>query len=179
MSNPPLHLLLLLLIPLASCTDANYYWREYTGKIPADAVVGGADINGENVYIGQAYVKNSGLIPAQINAGVKEVYAPIKGAQKVDRHIKILCGALEDFEWVPTNATNLHLELLNRQVVIGGHEDGYGSVIVGRISYEGGTQIGKINAFTVGNSYFRWVDIHKKEPGVTRYDVLVYQKRNE
>jgi hypothetical protein len=91
MLNPPLHLLLLvlLLIPLASCTDANYYWREYTGKIPPDAVVGGADINGENVYIGQAYVKNSGLIPAQINAGVKEVYAPIKGAQKVDRHIKV------------------------------------------------------------------------------------------
>jgi hypothetical protein len=89
MSNPPLHLLLLLLIPLASCTDANYYWREYTENIPPDALVGGADINGENVYMGQAYVKNSGLIPVQIKAGVKEVYAPMKGAQKVDRYIKV------------------------------------------------------------------------------------------
>jgi hypothetical protein len=179
MSNSPLHLLLFLLIPLASCTDANYYWREYAGNIPPDALVGGADINGENVYMGQAYVKNSGLIPVQIKAGVKEVYAPMKGAQKVDRYIKILCGALEDFAWVPTNATDLHLELLNRQVVTGGHEDETGRVVVGRIGFDGGTQIGKINTFPVGKSYFRWVDVHKKEREVTTYDVLVYQKRNE
>jgi hypothetical protein len=91
MSNPSLHLFLLLLVPLTSCQDstADYYWREYTGVIPRDAIAGGANINGEQIYIGQAYVKNSGFIPAQINAGVKEVYVPISGVQKIDERIKV------------------------------------------------------------------------------------------
>jgi hypothetical protein len=91
MSNPSLHLFLLLLVPLTSCQDntADYYWREYTGIIPRDAIAGGANINGEQIYIGQAYVKNSGFIPAQINGGVKEVYVPISGVQKIDERIKV------------------------------------------------------------------------------------------
>jgi hypothetical protein len=91
MSNPSLHLFLLLLVPLSFCQDStvDYYWREYTGIIPRDAVAGGANINREQVYIGQAYVKNHGLITAQINAGVKEVWVPIDGVQKIDQHIKV------------------------------------------------------------------------------------------
>jgi hypothetical protein len=79
-----MRLFLLLLVPLTFCQDntADYYWREYTGVIPRDAVAGGANINGEQVYIAQAYVKNHGLIPGQINAGVKEVWVPIDGVQK-------------------------------------------------------------------------------------------------
>jgi hypothetical protein len=91
MSNPSLHLFLLLLVPLSFCQDStvDYYWREYTGIIPRDAVAGGPNINSKQVYIGQAYVKNSGFIPAQINAGVKEVYVPISGVQKIDERIKV------------------------------------------------------------------------------------------
>jgi hypothetical protein len=92
MSNPSLHLFLLLLVPLTSCLDINshyYYWREYTGIIPRDAVAGGANINNKQVYIGQAYVRNHGLIPGQINDGVKEIWVPINGVQKIDRYIKV------------------------------------------------------------------------------------------
>jgi hypothetical protein len=91
MSNPSLHLFLLFLVPLTSCQDnaAHYYWREYTGIIPRDAVAGGANINSKQVYIGQAYVRNHGLIPGQINAGVKEMWVPISGVQKIDRYIKV------------------------------------------------------------------------------------------
>ncbi|KAJ3636598.1 hypothetical protein MTP99_000129 [Tenebrio molitor] len=177
MSIPSLHLFLLLLVPLTFCQDntADYYWREYTGVIPRDAVKGGANINGEQVYIAQAYVKNHGLIPGQINAGVKEVWVPIDGVQKIDQHIKILCS-VNNFVWVATNSTNLHVEMVDRQMVIGGHEDDHGIIAVGRISYEGGTQIGKIDAFTVGDSHFRWVDSNKNEGDVTSFDVLVYQR---
>jgi hypothetical protein len=80
-----------------------------------------------------------------------------------------------NFVWVPTNASSLQYELLNRQVVIGGHEDG-GNVVVGRISYEGGTQIGKANTFPVGDSHFRWADANNNEATVPTYQVLVFQK---
>jgi hypothetical protein len=83
---------------------------------------------------------------------------------------------VNNFVWVATNSTNLHVEMVDRQMVIGGHEDDHGIIAVGRISYEGGTQIGKIDAFTVGDSHFRWVDSNKNEGDVTSFDVLVYQR---
>jgi hypothetical protein len=91
MSNLSLNLFLLLLVPLISCQDTapDYYWRDYNGIIPRDAVKGGANINGEHVYIGQVYVKNAGLIPAQINAGVQEVSVPTNGVQKLAERIKV------------------------------------------------------------------------------------------
>jgi hypothetical protein len=72
-----------------SCIQQNYYWREYTGSIPKDAIPAGKDINGQNIYVGQAYVKNEGLIVAPIYQGEKEVTAAIKGVKKIERYIKV------------------------------------------------------------------------------------------
>ena len=67
----------------------NYYWREYGGKIPADAIPGGRDINGDNVYIGQAYMQNRGLFIGQIKPGSTEVFITNHGVTKVDKYIKV------------------------------------------------------------------------------------------
>jgi hypothetical protein len=70
-------------------TDLGYGWREYTGEVPEDAIVGGKDSNGTGIYIGQAYVRNMGLVVVQITPGVREVFAPIHGVEKIDKYIKV------------------------------------------------------------------------------------------
>jgi hypothetical protein len=71
-----------------SCIQKDYYWREYTGSISKNAIPAGMDINGQTIYVGQAYVKNEGLIVAPIYQGEKEVTAAIKGARKIERNIQ-------------------------------------------------------------------------------------------
>jgi hypothetical protein len=51
--------------------------------------VGGRDINGKNIYIGQVYIRNQGLVVVQITPGVQQVFAPMKGIQKLDKYIKV------------------------------------------------------------------------------------------
>ncbi|RZC33802.1 uncharacterized protein BDFB_010403 [Asbolus verrucosus] len=148
----------LLIIAQVCALQEDYFWREYTGSIPEDAVVGGNDINGNDVYIGQAYVKNEGLVVVQIYPGVKEVYAPMKGIKKVDAYIKILCGPRENFYWRPVNSSNLHLSLINKRAVVGGHEDGMGQIGIGRVSHEGEIKIGKVNSFSPESAYFYFND---------------------
>jgi hypothetical protein len=70
-------------------TDLDYYWREYTGEIPKDAIVGGRDANGRSIYIGQAYVKNEGIVAVQITPGVRRVFAPMKGVKQINRYVKV------------------------------------------------------------------------------------------
>ncbi|KAJ3645424.1 hypothetical protein Zmor_023083 [Zophobas morio] len=152
----------------------NYYWREYNGQIPADAIIGGQDINGDNVYIGQAYVSKWGLFTGQIKPGLTEVFITNHGITKVDKYIKILCGfPQESFVWLPTNATSLHMTLLDKHVIIGGHQDGSGIMNVGRINYEGSTQI---ISYMVGNADFHWPNVAGYDIAVKDYEVLVYEK---
>lgn len=69
---------------------SDYFWREYTGGIiPADAVRGGSDINGQDTYIGQAYIKNRGIIVVQIHSEIREVLVPISGVVKTSQYIKV------------------------------------------------------------------------------------------
>ncbi|XP_044263432.1 uncharacterized protein LOC123010533 [Tribolium madens] len=160
------------------CLQEDYYWRQYTGEVPKDAVVGGQDINHKDVYIGQAYVKNEGLFVVQIFADRKEIYAPIKGMKKIEGNIiKILCGPQENFYWISVNSSNLHLQLLHQHAVIGGHEDRSGVLNIGRISYEGETKIGKINSFNVGNALF-FFNRNQKEEHVNSYEILLYKENN-
>ncbi|XP_044262490.1 uncharacterized protein LOC123009958 [Tribolium madens] len=160
------------------CLQKDYYWRQYTGEVPKDAVVGGQDINHKDIYIGQAYVKNEGLIVAQIFPDRKEVYAPIKGIKKIEGNIiKILCGPQENFYWIPVNSGNLHLQLIDQHAVIGGHEDGHGLINIGRISYEGETKIGKINSFNAGNALF-FFNKYQNEEHINSYEILLYKENN-
>ncbi|RZC33801.1 DUF3421 domain containing protein [Asbolus verrucosus] len=163
-----------LIISHVSTLQENYYWREYTGYVPPDAIAGGKDINGDDIYIGQAYIRGEGLMVVQIYPGTREIQAAIKGVKKVDKYTKILCGPLQNFSWLTVTSSNLHLVLLNKHAVIGGHEDGQGQINIGRISYEGETKIGKVNSFVVGDASFRFADNNDREPVVKSYEILLY-----
>lgn len=67
----------------------NYYWRDYTGIIPSDAVPGGTDINKVTTYIGQGFVKDQGIIPGIIYAGHNHITVPTHGTQNLDTYIKV------------------------------------------------------------------------------------------
>jgi hypothetical protein len=54
---------------LLSILNLDYYWRDYYGKIPDDAVEGGKDIRGNPTYIGQAFVLHHGILIGQIYPG--------------------------------------------------------------------------------------------------------------
>lgn len=77
--------------------ENHYYWREYTGKIPTDAVPGGSDINSETTYIGLGFVKNRGIIPGVIYPNQKFISVPSYGVQKVDCYIQVSFNELISF----------------------------------------------------------------------------------
>ncbi|KAJ8928578.1 hypothetical protein NQ314_018864 [Rhamnusium bicolor] len=49
----------------------NYYWREYAGEIPFDAVTGGTDVDNKTTYISQVNLNEYGIIPVTIYPGEK------------------------------------------------------------------------------------------------------------
>ena len=77
------------------CTRINksnvldYYWRDYNGTIPHDALVAGQDGQHRNVFIGQAYIRNLGLIVIHITPGEREFYVAVRGVHKVHNHIRV------------------------------------------------------------------------------------------
>ena len=66
-----------------------YYWKEYTGAIPPDALPGGSDPDGRHAYIAEAYIHDRGLYTAQIYPGVKEVATVAYGVVKTSVNIKV------------------------------------------------------------------------------------------
>lgn len=67
----------------------DYFWREYNGEIPNDAIIGGISSNGDNIYIGQAYVHNYGLIPGQIRPKIDEIVAIEYGIHRTTKYNKV------------------------------------------------------------------------------------------
>lgn len=79
----------LMIFLISASQDINYYWRDYTGDIPKDAVPGGTDANGDTTYIGQGFVIDIGLIPGVIYPSQKYITVPTFGVRKVDTYIKV------------------------------------------------------------------------------------------
>ncbi|KAJ8961144.1 hypothetical protein NQ318_008824 [Aromia moschata] len=156
--------------------DGDYYWRDYTGDIPQDAVEGGSDINKRTTYIGQVYVKNGGIIPVTIYPGQKFVMANIFTLHKTQDYIKILCSSSKDnFKWVSANAKDIHLRFIGKHLVRGGVEYGLVSNI-GRVLYQNEIVVGKVCGFSVGNAnmYFPYKN---EEKSSSLYEVLVYEPK--
>jgi hypothetical protein len=152
----------------------NYYWREYTGEIPKDAIVGGRDIDGKNIYIGQAYIKNEGIMEVQITPGVRQVLVPMRGIKKIDKYVKILCGPQEKVYWMSSNPSRLHSDLVDKHALIGGHEDGWGYTSIGRINRDGEVKIGKLNTCVVHNPPFYFNDNGVERRVSSSYQILMY-----
>lgn len=65
----------------------DYFWRDFSGPIPSDAVEGGnSDVNG-STFIGQAL--DLDLSPVEIHEGRNEVYIPVEFPKPQTSLIKV------------------------------------------------------------------------------------------
>jgi len=138
----------------AEATECNqapgYYWRDYTGEIPDDALSGGTNSKGHTTYIGQTLHLNL-IIPAKIDPDDKQVtYEWGYKEYQAEQNIKILCTQHpEQFEWVSTGNRQINT-IRNKTFVIAGYEPGIKSLI-GRKQLGNELVIGKV-VFTQGQS---------------------------
>lgn len=75
---------------------SDYYWRDYSGAIPCDAVKGGTDAAGNTTYIGQVSAADKcadtqpDIISATIHEGNKTAYAAYHSAIYYQtKHVKV------------------------------------------------------------------------------------------
>jgi hypothetical protein len=155
----------------------DYYWRDYFGEIPDDAVPGGTDRNHEMTYIAQVYIPKQGILTTRLYKGSKSVTASRYGIHTSDVFVKILCSNQpEKLSWVPATAAKLHTELAGKHLVAGGTENGK-TLNIGRVSYQGEVIVGKVCSYNVGNALM-FFPYHNNEISVKSYEVLVYDNKD-
>lgn len=130
------------LIAAASHNDA-FYWRDYTGVIPEDALPAGIDVNGHSVYIGQVSARPRQTEPAKIYINDRNAYYEFNNRERsMKENIKIFCTPHpERFEWITVSYDSIGL-LINKQLVIGGYQQQYDTYI-GRVREGSEISVGK------------------------------------
>ncbi|KAF5280048.1 hypothetical protein FQR65_LT03303 [Abscondita terminalis] len=151
----------------------DYYWRDYIGHIPNDAIEGGRDKLGKAVYVGQAFFKNIGLLPTTIYSNSPNIQITAGGKVfSSNQNIKILCSKNPNYYvWIPTTIDSMHL-LTNCLILPGGTETDT-ILHIGRAYHEMETQIGKI--YPSFSEYRGLALTHNgKEANYKSFEVLTY-----
>lgn len=66
-----------------------WYWRDFAGVIPKDALPGGKDDDGNAIYIGQV-LHNDCLIPAKIYENDRQAHYPYNGVENsISKNVKV------------------------------------------------------------------------------------------
>ncbi|KAK5638617.1 hypothetical protein RI129_012912 [Pyrocoelia pectoralis] len=167
-------ILLFLLSPLISVNGGRiesleYYWREYSGDIPFDAVPAGVDKLGNPTYIGQVYMQGFGLLPATITKGSNYATTSSQGrAIQTNENIKILCSLEQSkLKWIGSNIKEEQCLLVN-----GGSEANQ-IIHIGRANHEGEIIIGRV--FNNWEMYKGlWIPYNGAQIHFTTYEVLTF-----
>ncbi|KAF2897472.1 hypothetical protein ILUMI_08702 [Ignelater luminosus] len=156
----------------------DYYWREYVGIIPEDAVEGGTDQSGNPTYVGQAYFDHIGLLPAIIFPACRKAYTTAYFSElTTDKNIKILCSKhKENLEWIQTKSEETHL-LTDRGLVVGGYEVGQ-TLNIGRLLYDGRVIIGKVFSHPLANKGL-WIPYNERPMNFQSYEILTYKTNKD
>ncbi|KAF5297401.1 hypothetical protein FQR65_LT01332 [Abscondita terminalis] len=118
-----------------------YYWRDFDGTVPEDALPGGLDNTNKRIYIGQVFATY--LIPAKIYTNDKNAYYEYGGKEfNVTENVKILCTQHpEQFSWISTDNHRIK-SITSAALVIGGFEPGC-TTYIGRTRKGGEVLVGK------------------------------------
>ncbi|XP_063923018.1 uncharacterized protein LOC135137321 [Zophobas morio] len=152
----------------------DYYWRDYLGIVPRDAVPGGHDVTNRTTYIGQGFYSKAGLLTGTIYPGISGIKLPYSGSNTSEIGVKVLCSPNATcFQWKRAESTTLHSSTIGKHLVIGGFEDGK-MINIGRAMFQGELVVGKVLGFQAEKAklYFIHGD---KEYEVSSYEVLIYQ----
>lgn len=151
----------------------DYYWRDFTGEIPDDAVHGGYDRNNKTIYVVQVYIPSQGILPTGLYTGEKSVTTARQGVFTTEKFIKVLCvDKPEKLSWIKTTASNLSTDSIGKHLVEGGTEDGL-ILNVGRVAFQGEVVVGKVCNYNLGNALLYFTH-DKKVYNSPNYEVLVY-----
>ncbi|XP_074035041.1 uncharacterized protein [Leptinotarsa decemlineata] len=172
-------LLVLHWICVETCGD--YYWRDYDGRIPVDAIPAGNNTDGLS-YIGQAYVHHYGLLLGTIIPPAMEMKIPCYGVVVTNIIIKILCAPnLSKFHWVPTTVDRFKKDTRDQCPVLGGYDrkawedrGTLGNLNIGRTREHGDVIIGNIASFDPKEVWF-YYPLDGGEKRAFHYEVLVYR----
>ncbi|KAK5638648.1 hypothetical protein RI129_012943 [Pyrocoelia pectoralis] len=155
----------------------SYYWKEYRGEIPIDAVPADTNKARNSTYIGQIFIQGRGLLPATIVAGSK-IAISIQGTMiKTDKNIMILCSKEQDkFTWRNAKVGEKQSLTACCPSVNGGVE--WNEIInIGRVNREGETIVGPVfTNLDKGNGL--WIPHKGKEMRVMSYEVLTFNCKN-
>ncbi|KAK4873274.1 hypothetical protein RN001_015303 [Aquatica leii] len=166
----------ILLVNFLFAVNAHYvpgfYWRDFDGTVPDDALPGGTDLNGKPIYIGQVYAYY--LIPAKIYKNDKRAYYEYGGEElNVTENIKILCTQHpDDFYWIPTDNDRIK-SIANVTLVLGGYEPGC-STYIGRTRKYGEVLVGKALADNHPDNAGLHITQRGKKFRATSFEVLSF-----
>ncbi|KAF2890419.1 hypothetical protein ILUMI_15754, partial [Ignelater luminosus] len=119
-----------------------YYWKDYDGTVPKDALFGGIDKRGRPMYLARTLFEDK-LISGKVFADENYIHFGWFDEKKLTQNIKILCTKnTNNFEWIPTRLNDI-TRLTGKLVVIGGFQSGH-ITYIGRISSNRETNVGKV-----------------------------------
>jgi len=165
-----------LFYPNIECCNniEDYYWRDYSGIIPSDALPGGLDRSGRPMYIGQILHRNMLLTAKLYLNDNKGYYGATQKEFTGANNIKVLCTQHPDrFEWIETTADDIP-KLADRHLIIGGHEPGY-TMYIGRAYYKLETAVGKVSTGNPEN-HGLYVTHEGTESKLKSFEILAYMK---
>ncbi|XP_022916061.2 uncharacterized protein [Onthophagus taurus] len=130
-------ILIVFICGAKSNSDYDYYWRDYNGAIPPDAVTAAY-----GVYIGQVY-RNCTLIPGALYSENQNFVGEFYGKFETKTNIKILCshGLLK---WVMVNLDDVPFEDPDCKLVRGGFEGDTFNWYIGRYFHENMWKVSKV-----------------------------------
>lgn len=131
--------------------------------VPADAVIGGHDTDGSQIYVGRAFHEGD-QIPAKIIPSKHAAYISFNGQEILKHHFEVFC--LSSPNWVPSSHG-----AIPPGAVIGGRTAAGETLYVGRTFYQGSLTPGKIQP-SHGSLY---IPYSGAEIPFKNYDVLVEQ----
>ncbi|KAK4874967.1 hypothetical protein RN001_014327 [Aquatica leii] len=155
----------------------DFYWRDYNGEVPKDALPGGMDRDHKPTYIGQV-VYSGVLVPGHIISGVKKMYYYGDYSARVEtENIKILCTKHPDnFEWIKSNGNDVKSQSRMR-LIPGGFSNGE-EVYIGRGLAENLLVVGKVIIPTDSRNGYIKIGINGNSYAPDEFEVLNYRLRN-
>ncbi|KAJ8962373.1 hypothetical protein NQ318_018357 [Aromia moschata] len=157
----------------------SYYWRDWNGEIPSDALKAGRDSRGES-YIAQVYTAGYGEFIGQIFEDQDEVYVNVANtatAVVTKSHIglKILCSEQNDMEWIVSNITRTPeiLDIQANHLIRGGVDTKNLPVYIGR--YVDGQNVFVGSVHNPYNMYY--VNVVGVGTYVQTYELLMLERQ--
>lgn len=138
------------------------HWVAATASsIPQNAVRGGVDKEGSDIYVGRATMGNS-LVPGKVIPSKKIAYFGYNGSEVAKTEFEVLCGG--NVVWVPCSGGNVP-----QSAVHGGHTGTGETLFIGRAHWQGSLTVGRFHRFQGLYIPFGGDEVSIK----TNYEVLI------